>query len=145
MTLQSQLQALAASFAEQVLGAIRETSLHELGGHEVGNGRSSRTDTSKAFASSGAPGKAVSDRSSSPAPRKGKNGRLPRRSADEIAGMLEKVVSLVKKNKAGLRAEQIRTSLDLLPKEMPRILKEGVSKKKLSTKGQKRATTYFAK
>jgi hypothetical protein len=30
-------------------------------------------------------------------------------------------------------------------KEMPRILKEGIAKKKLSTKGQKRATTYFAK
>jgi len=29
-------------------------------------------------------------------------------------------------------------------KEMPRVLKEGVSKKKLKSKGQKRATTYTA-
>jgi hypothetical protein len=29
--------------------------------------------------------------------------------------------------------------------EMPRILKEGVAKQKLSAKGQKWATTYFAK
>lgn len=30
-------------------------------------------------------------------------------------------------------------------KEMPRILKEGLSARVLRTKGQKRATTYFAK
>ena len=59
--------------------------------------------------------------------------------------MLGKVVGLVKKHKDGLRAEEIRTNLGMLSKEMPRILKEGVSTKKLSTKGQKRATTYFAK
>jgi len=29
-----------------------------------------------------------------------------------------------------------------LPKEMPRVLKEGLSKKALRSKGQKRATTY---
>ncbi len=59
--------------------------------------------------------------------------------------MLGKVIGLVKKHKGGLRAEEIRANLGMLPKEMPRILKEGVATKKLSTKGQKRATTYFAK
>jgi hypothetical protein len=29
-------------------------------------------------------------------------------------------------------------------KEMPRVLKEGLAKKKLKAKGQKRATTYSA-
>jgi hypothetical protein len=29
-------------------------------------------------------------------------------------------------------------------KEMPRVLSEGLAKKKLKKKGQKRATTYFA-
>ena len=33
----------------------------------------------------------------------------------------------------------------MLAKEMPRILKEGLATKKLTSKGQKRATTYFAK
>jgi hypothetical protein len=51
----------------------------------------------------------------------------------------------VKKSPEGLRAEQIRTALSLQAKEMPRVLKEGVSTKKLRIKGQKRATTYFAK
>jgi hypothetical protein len=59
--------------------------------------------------------------------------------------MLDKIVGLVKKNKEGLRAEEIRANLGMQAKEMPRILKEGVSTKKLTTRGQKRATTYFAK
>ena len=50
----------------------------------------------------------------------------------------------MKKSKNGLRAEQIREQLRMQSKEMPRILKEGLSKKKLKSKGQKRATTYTA-
>jgi len=54
------------------------------------------------------------------------------------------VTSLVKKHKEGLRAEQIREELGLQAKELPRVLKEGLSSRKLKSKGQKRATTYFA-
>jgi hypothetical protein len=50
----------------------------------------------------------------------------------------------VKKHKEGLRAEQIREELGLQAKELPRVLKEGLSSRKLKSKGQKRATTYFA-
>jgi hypothetical protein len=73
-----------------------------------------------------------------------KSGRLPRRSAEGIAKALDQVIALVKKHKDGLRAEQIREQLKMQSKEMPRVLKEGVSKKKLKSKGQKRATTYTA-
>jgi hypothetical protein len=55
------------------------------------------------------------------------------------------VVSLVKRNKAGLRAEQIHNELGLQAKEMPRILREGLEEKALKSKGQKRATTYSAR
>jgi hypothetical protein len=44
-----------------------------------------------------------------------------------------------------MRAEEIRSKLGMESKEMPRILKEGLAKKKLTAKGNKRATTYFAK
>ena len=82
---------------------------------------------------------------SPPAPAAPAGGRLPRRSAEEIEATLEKIVALLKKHKDGLRAEEIRKSLAMQAKEMPRILKEGLSTKKLTSKGQKRATTYFAK
>ena len=49
----------------------------------------------------------------------------------------------MKTQKNGMRAEEIRSKLGLQSKEMPRILKEGLSTKKLTSKGQKRATTYF--
>jgi Fic family protein len=50
----------------------------------------------------------------------------------------------VKAKKTGLRSEEIRRALKLDVREVPRVLKEGLTKKKLRSKGQKRATTYFA-
>jgi hypothetical protein len=57
---------------------------------------------------------------------------------------LDAVVVLLKKNPGGLRAENIREELGMQAKEMPRVLKERLAKKKLKAKGQKRATTYSA-
>ena len=138
-TLNSQLQDLARSFAERVVEAIRGASLQELvsnGEGAVGNGRRARGS---------AGGGDQPDPLSTPPKSKGKNGRLPRRSPEEIAKALDKIVLLVKTHKEGMRAEEIRAKLGLLSKEMPRILKEGLAKKKLASKGQKRATTYLAK
>ena len=102
----------------------------------MGNGRPTRAAASAA----------VSAPTPAPAPRTSRaTGRLPRRSADEIAAALDKIVGLLRKHKDGLRAEEIRSNLGMLAKEMPRILKEGLSTKKLTSKGHKRATTYFAK
>ena len=132
-TLRSQLDALAANFARQILAALQGASLQELlgttGKGGVRNGRSAPPDARKV----------------SPPRGPKSSGRLPRRSADEIAAMLSKIVLLVKTHKGGLRAEEIRSQLGMQSKEMPRILKEGISTKKLASKGQKRATTYFVK
>ena len=69
---------------------------------------------------------------------------MQRRSPADIARALDAVVILVRKSKAGLRSEEIRKALKLDVREVPRVLKEGLAKKKLKSKGQKRATTYFA-
>jgi len=50
----------------------------------------------------------------------------------------------VKGKPDGLRSEEIRAALQLDKREMPRVLGEGLSGKKLKSKGQKRATKYFA-
>jgi hypothetical protein len=71
-----------------------------------------------------------------------RSGRLPRRSAEEIAAALDEIVGLVRKHDDGLRAEEIRVKLGMQAKEMPRLLKEGLATKKLKAKGRKRATTY---
>ncbi len=83
-------------------------------------------------------------RASSPQRAPADQVRLKRRSPEDIAQALDEVVALLKKNKAGLRAEQIREQLGMQAKEMPRVLKEGLTKKAFKSKGQKRATTYFA-
>jgi hypothetical protein len=138
-TLRSQLDALAANFAKQIIAALQGASLHELvAGAEGGSVSSGRR------ARGGGTGLAV-PLSETSTPKRGKNGRLARRSAEEIDAQLAKIVLLVKTHKGGMRAEEIRSTLGMMAKEMPRILKEGVAKKKLTTKGQKRATTYFAK
>jgi hypothetical protein len=130
-SLRSKLSDLADSFANSVLDAIRSASLEELigdGGREPARARSAPTPKP----------------ASKPARSSSSGGRLPRRSAEDIAQILDQVVALVKSHKEGLRAEQIRSELGMQAKEMPRVLKEGLVKRKLRSKGQKRATTYFA-
>jgi hypothetical protein len=133
-TLRSQLDSLAAAFASAVVDAIRGASLQELVATE---GRSAPVGRS---AASSLAAKAAG----SPA-RTTRSGRLKRRSSEDIGKVLDDVVALVKKNKDGLRAEQIRTELSLQAKELPRVLKEGLSSKRLRKAGQKRATVYSAR
>jgi hypothetical protein len=133
-TLRSQLDALASSFANAVVDAIRGASLQEL--LATGGKRGEP-----------APRRAPSAAAAAPArPAKGaRSGRLKRRSAEDIGKILDEVVSLVKSKKDGMRAEEIRTDLGLQSKELPRVLKEGLTSKRLRKSGQKRATVYFSK
>jgi len=128
-TLRSSLNDLTSTFASSILAAIRGAPLEELIGKTDGVARRGPGRPPKAKAAPTAPTT---------------SGRLARRSPEDIAKALDQVVALVKKNKNGLRAEAIRTSLGMASKEMPRVLKEGLAKKKLKAKGQKRATTYTA-
>ena len=126
--LRSALDALAQTFASSVLAAIRSASIDDLLA-EAGGARPVH------------PGKAAP----SPKPAsKTRGGRLARRSAADIEKALASVVALVKKTKGGLRSEQIRKQLGLDVREVPRILKTGLSTKKLKAKGHKRATVYTA-
>jgi hypothetical protein len=128
--LHSRISQLASSFVDSVLDAVKSSSVSEL----LDGRPAHRAEARVASAPS------VGRAAQAPAA-----GRLPRRSAEDIAKTLEIVVSLLGSRKNGLRAEQIRAELSMQAKELPRILKEGLSRKKLRTVGQKRATTYFVK
>jgi hypothetical protein len=130
-TLRSQLDSLASAFASAVVDAIRGASLHELVASDGRAAPAARAASSPA--------------AKTPAPKTTRSGRLKRRSSEDIGQVLDQVVSLVKKNKDGLRAEQIRTDLNLQAKELPRVLKEGLRSKRLRKAGQKRATVYSAR
>lgn len=74
-----------------------------------------------------------------------KAGRLPRRSAADIARVGGRIVKLLKKNPEGLRSEQIRAALKLEAREMPRVLRETVAANRIAIlSGSKRSTTYGA-
>jgi hypothetical protein len=131
-SLRTTLHDLASTFVAGVLDSIRGARLDDL---LAGAGAGVRRGP-------GRPNVAPNDSTASPTVTR--SGRLKRRSPEEIANALDDVVALVKKHKSGLRAEQIRAQLKMDRKEMPRVLQEGLSSKKLKSKGQKRATTYTA-
>jgi hypothetical protein len=76
------------------------------------------------------------------APKAAKGGKRIRRSAKEIGAMGQKISDYIAKN-PGQRAEQIKKALKLSDTDWALPIKKLVDEKKLSVKGQKRATTYF--
>jgi hypothetical protein len=136
-SLRTTLDTLAASFAANVLTAIRGASLQELLAESGGTSRRGPHPR-------GGGTTAGNPRPQASVAKKGKGGRLARRSPAEIARTLEAIVVLLRKNKEGLRSEQIRKALRLDMREVPRVLKEGLAKRKLKSSGQRRATTYKA-
>jgi hypothetical protein len=154
MSLHSQLDQLASSFAQAVFQAIRELSLEELVA-ETGGLRGMKMAPGPVRPAR--PARQVrperesrgrrSGRAATRGPRRSSRGpsrRLKRRSRDEIQSALGAIVSLVEKQPRGLRAEQIRSKLGMEAKEMPRVLGEGLATRRLRKRGQKRATTYYA-
>jgi hypothetical protein len=137
-SLRSRLGELAASFATSVLDAVRGASLDDLRSEAFGlRSRSGAAALGRASVA-GEAGEA------GPAPRR-RRGRLPRRSASQIANVVERIVALLKQSPRGLRAEEIRDKLGLQSKELPRPLKEGLDDGRIAKSGQRRATTYFVK
>jgi hypothetical protein len=127
-TLQTRLATLASKFADEVLVAIQASSLEE-----ILVDRGGRRGPGRPRAAGAAPARAR------------RAGRLKRRSAEDIQKQLANVVAALKATKKGMRAEEIKARLKLDRREIPRVLAEGLKKKAITRKGQKRATTYFAR
>lgn len=141
-TLKSKIATLADSFAAEVLAAIRSSSLEEIlsGGGSGGGaapvrrgpGRPRKVDAGAAM--------------EAPKPAKrGKGGRLARRSPADIERVVGLIVGKLGEHKAGLRSEQLQKVLKLDKKEITGPLNQALAAKKITKKGQKRSTTYFAK
>lgn len=128
-SLRSRLDELAQSFTNGVLEAVRAASIEQLKAESHGGRRA-------AAAARGRQGP-VSAR---------KRGRLARRTQAQIEATLAKVLAALKGTRGkGLRAEEIRETLGLDVREMPRVLKEGLRTRKLKAEGQTRATVYRAR
>jgi hypothetical protein len=141
MSLKNRIEALAEEFSAGVLAAIRSASLEEILSEGSHGGRASSRAAAPAAASS-----SDGEAKRGPGRPKGKkSGRLARRSPEQIAQVVEAIVGALKKQKAGLRSEQLQKLLSLDKKEISGPLNEALEGKKITKKGQRRATTYFAK
>lgn len=139
--LRATIESLATQFASSILDALRSASIDELAdvagrGAATGGARRGRPPQARAEAEAGP--------AAGGARRRGRGGRLGRRSAGDITRMVESIVELLSSSGAGLRAEQIREALGVEAKELPRPLAEALSAGRITKSGQKRATTYFA-
>jgi hypothetical protein len=134
MHLKDQLQQITDSFASTIIETLRDATLGQI--EELSGGKSNgKMAHILPMPHTGAP------TSRGKGPKKTKSGRLARRSDEQIAALIGKVVSLL--HTAPLRAEHIRTQLGLDAREMPRILKGGIASKQLAIlSGQKRSTLY---
>jgi hypothetical protein len=142
-SLQSKIEALAETFAAGVLAAVRSSSLAEvLGGGDGSGGAAPKRGPGRPKKDSTPASVAV------PAPKKakrGKGGRLLRRSASDIEHVIGLVVAKLGEHKAGLRSEQLQKALKIDKKEISRPLEMALKAKKIVKTGKKRSTTYFAK
>jgi hypothetical protein len=139
MSLKNRISALAEEFSAGVLAAIRAASLEEILS-EGSRSSGPRAAASAAVSTNGEPAKRGPGR-----PRGRKSGRLARRSPEQIAQVVESIVGALKKNKTGMRSEQLQKLLSLDKKEISGPLNEALEGKKITKKGQRRATTYFAR
>src|SRR5881394_2796773 len=114
--LRTQIDLLATQFAGHIIEALRLASLDDLmaiAGDRRGGARARSTG-------GGAP-------SSVAAGGVRRRGRLGRRSQAQIGRMVDEIVDLLAKNAAGMRAEQIRSALNVQAKELPRPLADALA------------------
>jgi hypothetical protein len=148
MSLKEVIKEAADKFSDAVMEAV-QGHLREVVGAAVA-GALDGEDEAPAPVRRGRPARAASPKTkaakkASPKAKASKGGRLARRSPEEIAAAVATVAKVLAKHPDGLRAEQIREATDLSPKELPRVLKQGVADKVIHiASGQKRSTTYAA-
>jgi hypothetical protein len=141
--LRDSIHQMATEFASAVLRAIRGASLDDILSETSHGPVSGRRGP-------GRPPRNVGDDSAGAssgheaARRVGRKGRLGRRTTNDIAAVVERIVKLLEAHPEGLRAEELRRSLDLEAKELPRPISDALAAYKISKQGEKRATTYFA-
>jgi hypothetical protein len=134
-SLDNTLHALAEKFATSVMEELRGTTLEELlEESDVVPVRKQSARFTRPMAEAAPTAVAQDEMAVAPLPRRPENP----------AKTLDLVTKLLRANPKGLRSEELRKMLGLDGPEMARVLKAGIASKTLKSKGQKRATTYFA-
>ncbi len=144
-TVQASIEGLITEFGKNLLNIInaREDRIREI----LGEGTAA-PDLYSSPVRRGRPPKVAWTEGVGPEPvkaakgRKGKGGRLPRRSQEDIESMANDIVAFVARKPDGFRAEAIRAALKIDKREWMRPLQAALDSKKLKKSGEKRATVY---
>jgi hypothetical protein len=137
-SLRSTVADLAEVFADRVLEALRSMSLDEVLGVSSRSATPSKGRTAMTPSRGQANGRMA-------AGAKESTGTRVRRSTEDMEAVADRIVSLLRGHKEGMRTEQIRAELGLKRKDIARPIALALQAKRITKKGQKRATTYFAK
>ncbi len=119
--LERRIQKRVDAFVDEITGLIREAALESV--RDALGGKPANTKSPRRARSA-----------------KAKSGG--KRSAAELEGAAQAVLSFVADN-AGSRADQIARALGTTTKELQLPMRKLVQAGELTTKGQKRATSYF--
>ena len=127
----SEIETLVATFVADLTALVRASALNivsdALAGQSVPQGGGKRRGAARGGA-----------------PAAGRRPKGAKRDPEDIAALTESLASFVKKT-PGQRIEQIGKALGTPTKELTLPMKKLIAAKRISTKGQKRATTYFAR
>jgi hypothetical protein len=142
--LEDAISKLSMTFATNLLEAIKGASLEEILGATAGaRGASPAVKRGPGRPPKAAAAPAVAKpAASAKAPKAGRGGR---RSSAEIESTIARIVGALKGNKSGMRSEQLQKALGIDKKDIFGPLTKALADGKLTKKGEKRSTTYFAK
>jgi hypothetical protein len=129
---QNEMNRTVQGFVAQITELARRAALDTL--ESAFNGRAPRSGTNGAVA----PAPASLGRIGRP-----RGGRGGKRTPADLEALSERFGSFVKAN-PGLRIEQINKQLGTTTKDLALPIRKLISDGTISTKGQKRSTTYFA-
>ncbi len=124
--LQSTIATLAASFAADLVRALRSMSLDEI----LAESRASASPATRA------------KRSTKDTKARGRSSGATVESIVS-AVTVEALVAALKQHKNGLRAEHLRKALGVAKPAMASAVAKALASKKIKKKGQRRTTTYF--
>jgi len=132
-TVNDRIRSRVEAFAEELSALIRDSAMETVR-DALGGGSAPRR--------AGRPGRAAA--SAAPVRAGGRREKGQKRDPGEIERLTGRLLDYVKGN-AGQRIEQIAAGMGTVTKELNLPVKKLIAQKSLKTKGQKRATQYFAR
>jgi hypothetical protein len=142
--LDRQIRDRIETFVQELGSLVRQSAVHAVAS-ALGEGAPIRRGPGRPRSNGASAGAAVAPVRRGPGrPPGGGRRKGEKRAPEQLAALVDKLFSAIK-SKPGQRIEEIASALGSSTKELTLPAKKLISEKRVSTKGQKRATRYFAR